>query len=382
MSFSKFIDSNPNSLPIRAPEASIHIKPPSSSISAGAQRRMTLKQQQLEELERRRQALLSQDEEDIDEYVDRIKTVYSTIKKFMNSIKNNKYLIEGHDYAGEILKGESQDTIEESFSIKENFINYLKHSITSTNLFLRVPFVPVNMMPLDKANEFKDKIIQFCTTRSYPNPSNPDPEKYSQMNSFLHNLKFEKGFYPGSGFNVSRFQFVNPKNRFYKSSSTPQSVQSFSHASVWRSNKAVANQSGHQPSFTIEWDGRTVFLSPIFENSVIDWIVKNSSTNEFGFSNFNGITFISDSSGVCIPSHNNREQIKPVQMKSVYLNYLMDEHETMRPHREFRQRPEHKYTMCVKMIQLLEEMTENYWILGKRDIQSLEFIEGKLSELT
>ena len=368
------------SIPISQPRAGSTTS--ASSSSTGVQRRMTLRQQQLEELERQRQALLAQDEEDTDEYVDRIKTVYATIKRFMNSIKNNRSLIEGHDYACEIIRGESDETIEESFSKRQNFMKYFKHSITITNLCLRVPFVPVKMMPTEIASKLIGKISKSLSELY---PSSHLDYKYHQLTTILGGFppSIDIGFRPGTGCNVSGIYFNSKGYNNLKFSNMEQSVQSCSHSSIWRANKSVHHKYGHETRYTIEWDGRTVFLSPFFENSVINWIVKNSQTHELGFSKFDGIILLKDSSGVCIPSFNdNTSQFNQKQEKSIYLNYLMDEHETMKPHREFRQRPEHKYSMCVKMIQLLEEMTENYWILGKKDIQSLEFIEGKLSELT
>ena len=63
------------------------------------------------------------------------------------------------------------------------------------------------------------------------------------------------------------------------------------------------------------------------------------------------------------------------------LTNSMDEYETMRPHPEFRKTPEHKYVVCQKLMEMLEDMTEKYYIIGKMEISDLEFIEKSIMEM-
>jgi hypothetical protein len=63
-----------------------------------------------------------------------------------------------------------------------------------------------------------------------------------------------------------------------------------------------------------------------------------------------------------------------------YQLYLMEKHKTMRPHIEFKKRPEHKYMVSKILLDMLVKLVDKYYILGIIKMEKLEFIEMSIKE--
>ena len=68
--------------------------------------------------------------------------------------------------------------------------------------------------------------------------------------------------------------------------------------------------------------------------------------------------------------------------KFIYLSYLLDKHETIRPHPEFIKRSEHQFIASNILLKRLYKLTKNYYILGEMKNSKLESIEKTLEEIT
>ena len=351
----------------------IQISAPSASASASAsvaassasrqfmeerqRARDEIKRRQLEELERQKreleeqQAKIMMEKSEVDEYVERIKYCYKTINRIMEAVKEEKYIIMGHDPIGAVIRGSSKDTIHTDFNltVSQNIIYYYTHSLATTDVCSRVRIPKIKMA---YGNGYS-----FCQTNGFSTSVGNHGREYnpSTLLSFFTAIKF----------------FTPPSS----------------------------GQTQYQ------WDGKTICrVKDSISPSIYSWIQKNAvvstpkthrgtgccSTTQgyqtgYSFRNINftyqeGQTFCSHQgsqySGIDASGYS---KITPT--RQLYLQYLMDEHETMRPHPEFRKTPEHKYVVCQKLMEMLEDMTEKYYIMGKMEISDLEFIEKSIMEM-
>jgi len=317
--------------------------------------REEIKRRQIEELERQKreleaqQALIMAEKSEIDEYVERIKYCYKTINRIMKMIKEEKYIITGVDPAGATIRGSSRQLISQDFDISNanNLIYYYTHSLASSDIFSRVAIPKIKMQ--------YGSGYSFCQTNGFTTSIGNHGREYNP---------------------ATQLSFFT-------------AIKIFSQ---------IPGRSGYQ------WDGETIErIKDSVVPSVYQWILKNSaittpkthrgagccSTNQ-GYTtqySFGSITF-SLLEGQTMCSHqggglsgidtSGYSKIQP--SRKIYLTYLMDEHETMRPHSEFIKKPEHKYTVCQMLIELLENMTEKYYIMGKMELVDLEFVEKSIME--
>jgi len=349
---------------ISSPSASASSSSASASASATASRqfmeerqraRDEIKRRQLEELERQKreleeqQAKIMMEKSEVDEYVERIKYCYKTIDRMMQTVKDEKYIIMGHDPTGAVIRGTSKDTIHTDFNLTTatNIIYYYTHSLATTDVCSRARIPKIKMAYGS---------YQYCQTNGISTSVGYHGREYnpSTLLSFFTAIKF----------------FSPP----------------------------TSGQTQYQ------WDGKTISrIKDSISSSIYGWIQKNAvisspkshvgtgccsttrgyqtgySFRNVSFTYQEGQTFCSHQGSQSGIDASGYSKITPT--RQLYLQYLMDEHETMRPHPEFRKTPEHKYVVCQKLMEMLEDMTEKYYIMGKMEISELEFIEKSIMEM-
>ena len=112
--------------------------------------------------------------------------------------------------------------------------------------------------------------------------------------------------------------------------------------------------------------------------TVAEWILKNIKSNDQSVNGgiFNKLIVGLQGENRTLHSISSTE----INCKKIYLQYIMDEHETMRPHPTFLLSPEYKYMVCSELLEMLEKLTEKYYICQKINYQKLEFIEKTINQ--
>jgi len=112
--------------------------------------------------------------------------------------------------------------------------------------------------------------------------------------------------------------------------------------------------------------------------TVAEWILKNIKSNDQSVNEgiFNKLFVGLQGENRTLHSISSTE----INCKKIYLQYIMDENETMRPHPTFLLSPEYKYMVCSELLEMLEKLTEKYYICQKINYQKLEFIEKTINQ--
>jgi len=93
--------------------------------------REIIKKKQLEEIEKQKleletkQSLIMAEKTEFEDYVERIKYCYKILSKNVKELGEQKYIIEGYDPKGNLIKGESDNLIKDDFDVSNSiFIFY------------------------------------------------------------------------------------------------------------------------------------------------------------------------------------------------------------------------------------------------------------------
>jgi len=308
---------------------------------------------QKEELKNKQKLIMTERTEN-DDYIERLKYCYKIISNMLKSIGNKKYIIDGFDPNGNLIKGESNNLIKIDFDFTEpnNIIYYYTHSLASSETYSKNPILRIKM---------QEGIYNYDNTKGFHFCINKD---FALWNCEYGNLI------------VSGFEYK------------PISLLSF-----FTAIKNFTRENDGKYS----WDGKT--LSRMKNNiipTVYNWLIKNKIlvdkelTNdkrgyrlkyEFNDIKFNSLedNFIRDIGNGNSMDPNGFSGINP--SRKIYLQYLLDEHETLQPAKEFRERPEFKYILCNYLMEILENITEKYYFFGKISYNKLEFIEKTIIEI-
>jgi len=290
-------------------------------------------------------------------YVNRLKKCYQKINDIINKTKNEKFIVEGQDIYGDKQKGISSETIENSFigivkqstpysDICKNKLlidHYINHSLCSQDF-------------LDDKNKVKINI-------------NIVIDNHGDL-EMKKNLYFEEGFksYSIDKFNTELYQY-----------------------NIMKDMSSVQGR---------KWDGKSFLRPYTFNPSICQYIIDKAQNitkifpqelyqdgGVFRIFNYDFTNWVKNNKSCysIFELYSNKrlnDYLFFNSSKKILLSYLLDKHETIRPHPEFIKRSEHQYVASNILLKRLYKLTKNYYILGEMKNSKLESIEKILEEIT
>jgi len=303
------------------------------------------------------------------DYVNRLKKCYKQLNDIINRTKDEKFIVEGQDIHGEKLKGTSSETVENSFVITREERPSGYGSCTHKNKLLVEHYINHSLCAqdfLDNKDLIKIKILNELSVSG----------QYVVLKNFWSRDDFKKDYYIKYYIKV-----LNPDGKFFQYNICK--------------DEDIDNKR--------YWDGKSVFRTYTFNPSVCQWIILKStdlrkklppesfSNCSFDILSFMNLDFKAKNdtrdgklSYEIFGLYSYREFRNGTNCnnsKKILLSYLLEQHNTLRPHPEFIKRSEHKFVASKILLKKLFKLTKNYYILGEMKNSKLESIERFMNEI-